>query len=297
MPSAAAGDDSGEGALDSQGTVAVAADTPAAVAGAEAIAVAAVGRDAGLAAATEAVAVEGSARIEPIPVATVASLTPPAASGFDAAEAATDVDAEDAGAIVGADVPAADADGEEAPPATENDEASLDSNALASNQAELAADPSDYSVAANGTITVQSLETLGHYADWLEIRTQHLRDLNRLPFRQAVVIGQPLKLDFSRVSPMDFEQRRVAYHRAQQEAFFSHYRIATIEDHVIRRGESLWVLTRRDFGVPVWLLRQYNPDLDLDHVAPGAVVKFPKLVPIDDGGNSNSAEPAPDGVA
>jgi hypothetical protein len=29
--------------------------------------------------------------------------------------------------------------------------------------------------------------------------------------------------------------------------------------------------------VPVWLLRQYNPDLDLDRIQPGIVVKFPRL--------------------
>jgi membrane-bound lytic murein transglycosylase D len=287
----AARDDAGGGAAITEGALAAATPAASAVsavsADAEAIAVAAI---------TDAVAVAGGAHIEPIAVATVASLSP-AASALDA-EAAAEADEEDAAAIIGADIPAAGAEGaagEEAA-AADDEEASLDSNALASNQAELAADPSDYSVSADGTITVQSLETLGHYADWLEIRTQHLRDLNRLPFRQAVVIGQSLKLDFSRVSPAAFEQRRVAYHRAQQEAFFSRYRIATIEDHVIRRGESLWVLTRRDFGVPVWLLRQYNPDLDLDHVSPGAVVKFPKLVPIGDGGGTEGAESAPDGV-
>ncbi|HEX6994141.1 MAG TPA: LysM peptidoglycan-binding domain-containing protein [Gammaproteobacteria bacterium] len=162
-------------------------------------------------------------------------------------------------------------------------EASLESNVLASHQAELAADPSDYAV-SDGKILVQALETLGHYADWLQIRTQRLRDLNGLAFHQSVVIGQSLRLDFSRVSPEEFERRRIAYHRQLQEEFFSSHRIEDVEDHVIRRGESLWVLAQRTYNVPVWLLRQYNPDLDLDHVRPGTVVKFPRLRPIDDEG-------------
>jgi hypothetical protein len=29
--------------------------------------------------------------------------------------------------------------------------------------------------------------------------------------------------------------------------------------------------------VPVWLLRQYNPDLNFDRIMPGMVVKFPRL--------------------
>ena len=54
---------------------------------------------------------------------------------------------------------------------------SLEVNVLASVQAEMAADPSDYLVREDQTVEVQALETLGHYADWLEIRTQRLRDM------------------------------------------------------------------------------------------------------------------------
>jgi len=50
---------------------------------------------------------------------------------------------------------------------------------LGSLQAALLSDPSDYTVADDRTIEVQPLETLGHYADWLGIRTQRLRDINR----------------------------------------------------------------------------------------------------------------------
>ncbi len=150
-------------------------------------------------------------------------------------------------------------------------------NALASVQAELAADPSDYTVASDGTIEVQALETLGHYADWLGIRTQRLRDINGLAFRQAVVIGQRIKLDFSEIDTNAFELRRMAYQKERQESFFLSYRIENTTEHVVRRGESIWVLAQRQYNVPVWLLRQYNPDLNLDRVSPGTVVKFPNL--------------------
>jgi membrane-bound lytic murein transglycosylase D len=163
----------------------------------------------------------------------------------------------------------------------ENAETDLESNVLASTQAPLAADPSDYTVAADGTIEVQDVETLGHYADWLEVRTQRLRDVNGLPFDRAVVVGQRISLDFSRVDAQTFERRRVAYHEQHQEAFFRTYQIADIREHVLRPGQSVWVLAQRTYNVPVWLLRQYNPDLDLERVNAGTVVKFPHLERID----------------
>jgi peptidoglycan lytic transglycosylase D len=152
-----------------------------------------------------------------------------------------------------------------------------DANLLASNQATLAADPSDYTVAADNTIEVQDMETLGHYADWLEIKTQRLRDINGMPFEQAVVVGKRIKLDFSNIDPALFEARRVAYQADRQESFFRAYQIDAIVEHVVRSGESLWLLAQRQYDVPVWLLRQYNPDIDLDRVRPGAVIRFPQL--------------------
>ena len=153
----------------------------------------------------------------------------------------------------------------------------VDDNVLASVQADLAADPSDYSVADDGSIEVQALETLGHYADWLELRTQRLRDINHLRFGRAVVIGQRIELDFSNVGQRTFELRRMIYQQQTQESFFRQHQIAEVFEHVVRPGEALWILALRKYRVPLWLLHQYNPDLDLDQVKPGTVVKFPRL--------------------
>jgi membrane-bound lytic murein transglycosylase D len=147
----------------------------------------------------------------------------------------------------------------------------------------LLADPADYLVASDGSIEVQALETLGHYADWLQIRTQRLRDLNGYSFRQPVVIGRRVKLDFSQVSPDGFAVKRIAYHRELQEAYFTRHRVTDTVEHELRRGESLWVLTQRRYKVPVWLLRQYNPELDLDRVRPGDRIVFPRVERIEDG--------------
>ena len=143
----------------------------------------------------------------------------------------------------------------------------------------LLSDPSDYTVSEDLTIEVQPLETLGHYADWLGIRTQRLRDINGLAFRTPVAVGQRLKLEFSDVDRDTFEARRVAWHRAEQDRFFRQNVIAGVVEHRVRPGESVWILALREYDVPVWLFRQYNPGLDLDNVQPGTELKFPVLKP------------------
>jgi membrane-bound lytic murein transglycosylase D len=147
---------------------------------------------------------------------------------------------------------------------------------------ELLSDPSDYSVADDGSIEVQPLETLGHFGDWLEIKTQRLRDINGLAFGRPVEVGQRIRLDLGNVAAAEFEQRRIAYHRRQQDEFFRRYIISSVREHTIRPGESIWVLSLRTYGVPFWLFRQYNPNVDVTNVRPGTRVRFPVLSDVDE---------------
>ena len=94
---------------------------------------------------------------------------------------------------------------------------------------------------------------------------------------EAVVLGQTLTLEFGSIDAQAFEQRRRAYHQQIQNDFFAAYQIQEIESHVMKPGESLWILAARKYNVPVWLLRQYNPDLNFDRIQAGAVVRFPRL--------------------
>ena len=175
--------------------------------------------------------------------------------------------------------PAADAAVAEVTPAAFSDESTQ--SAGTSVPTALLSDPSDYNVADDLTIEVHPLETLGHYADWLGIRTQRLRDINGLAFRTPVTVGDRIKLEIRDVDVPTFESRRIAYHRAQQDEFFRDNVITGVTEHEIRRGESIWILSLREYDVPVWLFRQYNPTLELHKVRPGTTVRFPVLAAVD----------------
>ncbi|MEJ0086765.1 MAG: LysM peptidoglycan-binding domain-containing protein [Pseudomonadota bacterium] len=139
------------------------------------------------------------------------------------------------------------------------------------------ADSIDYQVRDDGSIRVEATETLGQYADWLQIATQKLRTLNKLKARQPVLLGQKLKLDYSRVSREAFEQLRRDYHAKLQGEFFVTHRIAGTEVYIVRRGDSLWTMTQKFSNLPIWLLRQYNPDTDLSDLRAGTQVVMPKI--------------------
>ena len=140
---------------------------------------------------------------------------------------------------------------------------------------DLAADPSNYSVRSDGTIEVQVTETLGHYADWLDLRTSQLRALNSKRKLHSLALGSRIQLDFSHISIEDFQKRRLQHHLELQEAFFDSNEIKGTRIHVARSGESLWGLASSQEEVPLWLLRQYNPDLNFQQLRTGTRITIP----------------------
>jgi membrane-bound lytic murein transglycosylase D len=110
-----------------------------------------------------------------------------------------------------------------------------------------------------GLIKVEVEETLGHFADWLEIKTRALRRLNKLRYGRVVHIGQSLKIPLNRVSKELFEERRFDYHKRLQEDFFSAYKIEDLQPYYVGRGENIWIISKQKFNLPIWLIQQCNP--------------------------------------
>jgi len=138
-------------------------------------------------------------------------------------------------------------------------------------------DNTDYSVGADNTVVVQAAETLGHFADWSKVSSASLRALNRLHKNAMVTLGHKVKLDLSRVTAAQFETARRDYHRQLQEAFFATHRIAGTENYVVKKGESLWIIAQQHADLPVWLVAEYNPDVDFGEVRPGATIALPRV--------------------
>ena len=126
-------------------------------------------------------------------------------------------------------------------------------------------------------VYVDSGETLGHFADWLEISTQRLRALNDLPRGRSLQIGQRLKLDMGKVDADVLIRRRLAYHQTLERHFLSSYRVTGTVDHTVRDGDSFWAVSKRLHPIPTWLVYRYNPDTDLERLRPGMRFVIPTV--------------------
>jgi membrane-bound lytic murein transglycosylase D len=133
-----------------------------------------------------------------------------------------------------------------------------------------------------GYIRVEPEETLGHYAEWLQIKTQRIRDWNKLSFGKAINLNQKIKLIFDQVAPAAFNRMRLEYHRGIEEDFFMHYEIIGTLTHQVQTGENLWYLCHYIYNLPYWLIVAYNKDTDFNQLKPGDQLIIPDIKTKDD---------------
>jgi len=217
--------------------------------------------------------------------AAVEAVAPPSPGGAVSAEEAVRESAEDAAAAAAAEAASAKPHAASAPQPVSAAQAEALGPALGpAADAEQSADPFDYSVAQDGTIRVAAEETLGHYADWLGVTSARLRELNHMKFRSPMLIGQRVRLDFSLVTREVFETLRHEYHRELQAAYFAGHRIVGTEIRIARAGDSVWTLSQHRAQLPLWLVQQYNPDLDLTALRTGTQIVMPRVEEVGSGG-------------
>jgi membrane-bound lytic murein transglycosylase D len=143
-----------------------------------------------------------------------------------------------------------------------------------------ASDTTDYEVGPGDTVVVQVGETLGHFANWSGVDSETLRRLNKVHRDTGVRVGKRIKLDLSKVGAAEFTAARRDYHHHLQETFFATHRIAGTETYPVKRGESLWTIAHEHNDMPMWLVAEYNPDVNFSDIKPGTTITLPRVVDI-----------------
>jgi membrane-bound lytic murein transglycosylase D len=145
-------------------------------------------------------------------------------------------------------------------------------------------DPTDYTIAKDGTIRVAPTESLGQYAEWLEVSPAHLAQLNHMKHGgRPLQIGHRVHLEFANVNRKQFEAKRRHYHQSLQAAYFASHRIVGQSAYVAKKGDTYWHISERYSKVPIWLVQQYNPDVDLTDVHAGLKLVIPRVEIVDSG--------------
>jgi membrane-bound lytic murein transglycosylase D len=136
-------------------------------------------------------------------------------------------------------------------------------------------------------VTVAVEETMGHYAEWLNTSVRRLRRLNR--GRRHLRVHQKIKIPLNQANSLEqFNAQRMEYHMALEEDFYSQYQVVDTKTRVVAYGDTLWSICNRDEEIPIWLLKKYNRDIDLEALKVKMQLTIPVLAPKANGNNGNN---------
>jgi len=126
-----------------------------------------------------------------------------------------------------------------------------------------------------GRIQVEVEETLGHYAEWLEVSAREIRRLNGLRFGRPLRINESIKIPLGRVTKEAFEEKRFEFHKELAEDFFASFRVEKVQTYTVRKGDNIWTLSKEKFEVPLWLIKKYNAHLNFSALHPSQKLLIP----------------------
>ncbi|MEE2670963.1 MAG: transglycosylase SLT domain-containing protein [Bdellovibrionota bacterium] len=126
-------------------------------------------------------------------------------------------------------------------------------------------------------ITVETEETLGHYAEWAKVPTQVIRDLNQMGRNSSIRLGQKVKVKIFTEQVSDFKSQRNEFHLSIQEDFYEQFLVQNEEKYLVKRGDNLSAILER-FNLPFWLLRRTQANGDIQpNLRVGDILLIPKV--------------------
>jgi len=135
-------------------------------------------------------------------------------------------------------------------------------------------------------LTVSFDENLGYYADWLNTSVRRIRRLNR--GRRYIRLNQKIRVPLKHQlqSLERFKARRLEYHMALEEDFYSQYQVVDTKFRKVRYGDTLWSICIRDEEIPIWLLKKYNRAIHLDRLKINSRLIIPVIAARGNGNNN-----------
>jgi membrane-bound lytic murein transglycosylase D len=84
-------------------------------------------------------------------------------------------------------------------------------------------------------------------------------------------------MPLSKVTKEEFEQARLEYRQEIQDDFSGVYTIESVRMYRVKKGDNIWTLCNEVFSIPLWLMKKYNPDVDLYSLRRSQTLAIPVL--------------------
>ena len=125
-------------------------------------------------------------------------------------------------------------------------------------------------------IRVQHGESLYDLARWSRVDVEAIEEINGIDLGHPLSGGQRLILPLTDMQLNRLQSARQAFAEQRKDDYL-HRRGGLVEVHSYRMktGDTVWSVSRRHGNLPTWLVKAFNPALDLNRVRIGQRVQLP----------------------
>lgn len=118
------------------------------------------------------------------------------------------------------------------------------------------------------SVQIEVEETLGHFAEWAQVRSSDIRKWNRLSYGKPIYLGKKIRIKIKSVS--NFEKLSREYHLSLQEDFYESFMVNGKTTYSVKKGDTITSILNK-FELPLWLLRsaqegkKFSSSLQIGH--------------------------------
>ncbi|MEO0600284.1 MAG: LysM domain-containing protein [Myxococcota bacterium] len=123
---------------------------------------------------------------------------------------------------------------------------------------------------------LRSGETLDHFARWSGTTVEEIAESSALSLGGRHDVGTEVVIAADDDLRATIDAARDAHHALRVDRYLE--RRGGLVDHAtytVRTGDTAWHVASRNGRLPVWLIEEFNPTLDLDALRPGQALTLP----------------------
>ena len=109
------------------------------------------------------------------------------------------------------------------------------------------------------------------------------------PKANELIIGKLIMVPLKEITEKEFVNKRLKFHKAKENNFWDKKGVSgnteneeskkyiEIKKYTIKKGDRAWKLCYNLFNIPYWVLKRYNPEIDLADIHEGQVILYPAI--------------------
>lgn len=135
---------------------------------------------------------------------------------------------------------------------------------------------SEFEIPEMVQVRVKHGESLYDLAQMSQVSIEALENINGIDLNTPLKGGQRLVIPMTKAVQSDFKTARNSFADKRKNAYLNRRGgLVEVKPYRVKTGDSAWGIGKANGGLPVWILKAFNPTVDLNQISIGQTISVP----------------------